>query len=385
MFNRRRFLKTSAVLSGVAVLNPIMVTGDSRDDPFTKRQLDFLKSILSSPSPSGYEKPVQKIWSDYTNKFADVHMDSHGNAIGVVNPKGKPRLMLAGHCDEIGFMVKYIDDSGYIYFAAMGGFDQSIIPGRRVNIHTAKGPVPGVIGKGPIHLMSSEARNKPSQIKDLCIDIGAKDKEETESIISIGDPITYTYDYMELRNGLSVARGFDDRIGSFIVAEVLRKLSDSKQLKAAVYGVSTVQEEIGLRGATTSAYGIDPQVALATDVTHATDYPGVDKKQVGDIKLGGGAVITRGPNINHKVFSLLVETAKKNDIPYQVLGAPRGTGTDANVIQLTRSGVATGLISIPLRYMHTPVETLAKKDVDDIIRLMALFAEALTPDMDFIP
>ncbi|MBT4484461.1 MAG: M42 family peptidase, partial [Candidatus Latescibacteria bacterium] len=270
-------------------------------------------------------------------------------------------------------------------FGPIGGFDESIIPGRRVNIHAANGPVTGVIGKPPIHLMSGEDRDKATKIKDICIDIGAKDKQDTESIISIGDPITYTYDFMELRNGLASARGFDDRIGSFIVSEVLRNLSGLKELKASVYGVSTVQEEIGLRGAATSAFGIDPQVGIATDVTHATDYPGVNKKQVGDIKLGGGAVIARGPNINPRVFELLEDTAKKKGVAYQVEGIPRGTGTDANAIQLTRAGVATGLISIPLRYMHTPVETLNIRDVQQIIKLMTGFAEALTPDMDFTP
>jgi len=385
MFDRRHFLKASALFGCSALFAPARAICARGEGPFDRKQLDFLKSMLSSPSPSGYEKPVQEIWRNYTKKFSDVRMDSHGNAISLVNPGGSPRLMLAAHCDEIGFMVKYIDGDGFIYFAAMGGFDQSIIPGRRVNVHTATGPVPGVIGKGPIHLMSDDARNRPSQIKDLCIDIGAKDGQEAKSIVAIGDPITYTYEFLELRNGLAVARAFDDRVGSFIVAETLRALAASKELKAEVHGVSTVQEEIGLRGATTSAFGIDPQVALATDVTHATDYPGVDKKQVGDIKLGGGAVVTRGPNINHRVFDLLVETAKKKGIPYQVLGAPRGTGTDANVIQLTRSGVATGLISIPLRYMHTPVETLAIMDVKHIVNLMAGFAEALTPEMDFVP
>ena len=385
MPNRRNFLVSTAALSGAAVFNPGSSLSARNEDMFGKKPFEFLRSMLSNPSPSGYEQPVQKQWCDYTGEFADVRIDTHGNAIGSINPDGKPRLMFAGHCDEIGFMVRYIDDSGFLYFGPMGGFDQSIIPGRRVFVHTAQGHIPGVIGRMPIHLMQSDDRTKASEIKDMCIDIGVKDRKEAESLVAIGDPVTYTYDYFELRNGLAAARGFDDRIGSFIVAEVLRKLSRSKNLKAAVYSVSTVQEEIGLRGATTSAYGIDPDVGVATDVTHATDYPGVDKKEVGDIKLGGGAVIARGPNINPRVFELFVETGKKNNIPYQVQGVPRGTGTDANAIQLTRSGVAAGLISIPLRYMHTPVETLDFMDVKYIIDLMAGFAEALTPDTDLTP
>ena len=375
----------SSAIGGAIVFDPVRGLCDMRSAALEKRSFEFLKRMLSSPSPSGYEKPVQRIWSEYTREFAEVRIDSHGNAIGVVNPEGRPRLMLAGHCDEIGFLVRYIDDNGFIYFSPIGGFDESIVPGRRVYIHTYSGPLPGVIGKIPIHLMSSEARGRASRVQDVCIDIGARDRNDTESVVSIGDPITYSYDFVELRNGLATARAFDDRIGSFMVSEVLRTLSGSKKLKASVHGVSTVQEEIGMRGATTSAFGIDPDVALATDVTHATDYPGVDKKQVGDIRLGGGAVIARGPNINPRVFDLLVETAKIAGIPYQVQGVPRGTGTDANPIQLTRLGVPTGLVSPPLRYMHTPVETLDMRDVQSIIKLMTAFAEALTPDMDFIP
>jgi len=350
-----------------------------------KKSLDFLKSILASPSPSGYEQPVQKKWREYTEKVADVSTDSHGNTIGVVNPKGSPRIMFAGHCDEIGFLIRYIDDKGYLYFGAIGGFDESIIPGRRVEIHNSNGPVPGVIGKTPIHLMKSEDRKKASEIKDLWIDIGAKNKKEAEKLVSIGDPVTYLYDFMELKTGLAVARAFDDRIGSFVVAEILHELSRSKTLKAAVHCVSSVQEELGLRGARTSAYGIDPMVGIATDVTFATDQPGVDPKHVGDIKLGKGPVIARGPNINPRVFDLLVETAKKKKIPYQIEGIPRATGTDANVIQTTRAGVAAGLVSIPVRYMHTPVETLDLGDAENTVKLLAAFSEAVTPDTDFTP
>ncbi|MFC1490140.1 M42 family metallopeptidase [Candidatus Latescibacterota bacterium] len=350
-----------------------------------KNSLDFLKSMLTSPSPSGYEQPVQKVWREYVKEYAEVHTDTHGNTIGEINSQKASRILFTGHCDEIGFMVRYIDDKGFLYFGAIGGFDESIIAGRRITIHTSKGPVPGVIGKTPIHLMKPEDRKKGSEIKDLWIDIGVKNKKEAESLVSIGDPVTYTYDFMELRKEIAVARGFDDRIGSFIVAEVLRTLSSSKKLSSAVYSVSTVQEEIGLRGAQTSAYGVDPLVGIATDVTFATDQPGVDEKQVGDIKLGGGPVIARGPNINPRVFDLLVKTAKKLKIKYQVEGISRATGTDANAIQVTRAGVAAGLVSVPVRYMHTPVETLDLSDVEGAIKLMAGFAEEVKPSMKFIP
>ena len=385
MFNRRQFLSASSALGGALLVSPGHVHSAGSEGALDRSALDFLKTMLSSPSPSGYEQPVQKLWADYTKRFAEIRNDVHGNTIGVLNPNGKPRLMFAGHCDEIGFMVTYIDDDGFLYFNAMGGFDQSIIPGRRVTVHASGGPITGVIGKGPIHLMSSEDRNRPSQIKDLCIDIGAKDKKEVESLITIGDPVTYTYEFLELRNGLAVARGFDDRIGSFIVAEVLRALKGSKKLKAAVHGVSTVQEELGMRGAVTSAFGIDPDVGIAIDVTHASDYPGIDKKQAGDIKLGGGGAIARGPYLNPRVYDLLVATARQNNIPFQIKGNPSSTGTDANAIQVTRAGVAAGLVSIPLRYMHTPVETLDLADVKHIIALLTGFAEALTPEMNFRP
>ena len=350
-----------------------------------KKSLEFLKNLISRPSPSGYEQPAQKVWREYAGQYADVTIDYHGNAIGVINPEGSPRIMFAGHCDEIGFMVRYIDDRGYLYFGAIGGFDESIIPGRRVTIHTSDGPVPGVIGKAPIHLMRPDDRKKASEIRDLWIDIGAKDLKEAEKLVSIGDPVTYTDDFMELKTGLAVARAFDNRIGSFVVAEVLRLLKGSNALTASVHSVSTVQEEIGLRGAKTSAHGVNPDVGIATDVTFATDQPGVDPKLVGDIKIGGGPVIARGPNINPRVFDLLVATAKKKKIPYQVEGIPRGTGTDANAIQLTRAGVAAGLVSIPVRYMHTPVETLDLGDAENAARLMAAFAEAVTKDTNFIP
>ena len=351
-----------------------------------KKSLEFLKDILSSPSPSGYEQPVQKIWRSYLKEFADtINTDFHGNTIGVLNPDGAPRIMFAGHCDELGFLIRYIDDKGFLYFGAIGGYDETIIPGRRVAIHTSGGIVPGVIGKTPVHLIKADDRKKGSQIEDLWIDIGVKDKKEAESMVSIGDPVTYLDDFLELKTGLAVARGFDDRIGSFVVAEVLRELSKSDKLKASIYSVSTVQEEIGLRGAHTSAYGIDPKVGIAIDVTFATDHPSVEKKQVGEINLGSGPVIARGPNINPRVFDILVSVAKEHKIPYQVEGIPRSTGTDANAIQLTRAGVATGLVSIPLRYMHTPVETLDLNDVEYTVKLLAAFSESVKTDTNFIP
>ncbi len=372
------------IVSLVAVL---LASGTSFGQTIPRGEsLDFLKHMLQTPSPSGYEAPGQKIWAAYTGAFAEkTTIDIKGNAIGVVNGRGGPKIMFAGHCDEIGFIVRYIDDEGMLLFSALGGFDEPIIPGRRVVVHTAKGPLNGVIGKSPIHLMKAEDRGKGASIDRLAIDIGAKTKKEAESLVALGDPVTYPYEFTELLNGLVVARAFDDRIGSYIVAEVLRNLAASKSLKASVYGVSTVQEEIGAAGARTSAFGIDPLVGIAIDVTHAADQPGVDKKEAGDVVIGGGPVITRGAYMNPKVVSLLVETAKKHNIPYQIDISPTRTGTDTDVLYINRAGVAAGVVSIPLRYMHTPVETISLTDVENTIRLLAAFSEAVIPDMSFVP
>ena len=351
-----------------------------------KKSLAFLESILDSPSPSGYEQPVQALWRDYVTPHADsVTTDPHGNVIAEVNPGGAPRIMFAGHCDEIGFLVRYIDDNGFLFFGPIGGFDESIIPGRRIVVHTAKGPVPGVTGRQPIHLMKPDERKKAAEIADIWIDIGAKDKKEAEKLVRIGDPVTYSDSFTMLKTGLVVARAFDDRIGSFIVAEIARLLAGSKKLTAAVHCVSTVQEELGIRGARTSAFGIDPLIGIATDVTFATDHPSADKKRIGDIKVGGGPVIARGPNINPRVFDLLVDTAKKLKIPLQIEGISRATGTDANAMQITRAGVAAGLVSVPVRYMHTPVETLDLGDAENAVKLMAGFAETVADTFDVTP
>jgi putative aminopeptidase FrvX len=350
-----------------------------------KKSLTFLKALLEAPSPSGFEQPAQKVWREHVEPHADrIETDMHGNCIAIKNKKGGPRVLLAGHCDELGFMVNYISDEGFIYFRTIGGFDLNIIPGRRVYIHSRKGPVMGVTGKKAIHVMTAKDREKTMEIQDLWIDIGVKDKKEAESLVSIGDPITYTTAFEELRGDLAVSRGFDDKAGSFAVGEVMRLLSD-QSFKAAVYSVSTVQEEVGLRGARTSAFGVDPKVGIAVDVTHATDHPDMDKRRVGDIKLGGGPAICRGANINPVVERMLIQVAEDEKIPYQIEGEPGGTGTDANAIQLTRSGVATGLIGIPLRYMHTAVEVASLKDIENVSKLLAAFIKQVDDGVDFTP
>ena len=350
-----------------------------------KDATDFLRKLTEAPSPSGFEQPAQRIWRNWIGKYADsVSTDLHGNSIAVLNEKGDLRVMLAAHCDELGFIVNYINDDGYIYFKTIGGFDVGIIPGRRVHIHTRKGPVFGVIGKKAIHIMSDDERKKAPKVENLWIDIGAKNRKEAESLVSVGDPITYTVGYEKLRGNLVISRGFDDKLGSFVIGYTLRLLS-GKPLKAALFSVSTVQEEIGLRGAHTSAYGVNPKVGIAVDVTHATDSPNMDKKSLGEVKIGGGPAISRGANINPVVERILIESAEEEGIPYQIEACPRGTGTDANAIQLTRAGVATGLISIPLRYMHTSVELASLKDVENTAKLLTAFIMKIDSSTDFTP
>jgi putative aminopeptidase FrvX len=349
----------------------------------------FLKALAEAPSPSGYEQPVQKVFRKYIQDRVDeVQTDVLGNSLGLIkgSGKGKPTVMLAGHCDEVGFMVQYIDESGFLYFAPIGGVDEQLLPGKRVWVHTQKGPLMGVVGRKPIHLIDPKDREKVAKVHEQFIDVGAKDKREAKRRVNIGDPITFAGGLENLMGDRVVSRGFDDKVGSFVVAEVLRRIGEKKERpRCTVYGVSTVQEELGLRGATTSAYQIQPDVGIAIEVGHASDYPEVDKKRVGEHKLGSGPIVARGANINPSVYKLLIQTANKMKIPVQFLGAPRATGTDANVIQLSRKGVATGLVSVPLRYMHTPTEVLSLRDLEATCRLLVGFIYRLKEGMSFIP
>lgn len=350
-----------------------------------KESYEFLKTIQETPSPSGFEQPVQRIVRKRMKPYASsIETDVHGNVIVGLNPKGSPRIMLAGHCDQIGMMVKYIDDNGYIFFAPIGGLDPSVIVGSRVVVHSQHGPIEGVIGRKPVHLMKQEERGAKIEMRELWIDIGAKNKRETEQVVSVGDPVTFRLEMVALGRDFVTSPAFDNKCGTFVVMEALRLCAERK-MSGALFAVSTVQEEIGLRGARTSCYGIDPQVGIAVDVTHATDYPDIDKRTNGDLKLGAGPVITSGANINPKLGELFLKTAKAKRIPFQREGAPGGTGTDANAIQLTRAGVATALISVPNRYMHTPVEIISLGDLEATAKLIADTVCAITKRTNFIP
>jgi endoglucanase len=346
----------------------------------------FFQEILETPSPSGYEQPVQNIVRRYVADFADdVRTDLHGNVIASCNTGAPLRVMFAGHCDQIGLIVSHINDNGYIYTNTIGGWDPQQLIGQRMTIYTADGPVPAIIARKPIHLLDQDERKQVVKQKDLWLDIGAKDKEEAEKAVAIGDPVTLELGYQEMRNGLANSPGMDNKTGLWVAVEALRRAKKRGTLNVGLFAVSTVQEEIGLRGAITSAYGINPHVGVAIDVTHATDCPTIDKTQEGDIKLGGGPVIYRGPNMNPPVVDRLRAAAAAADITVQWGASGRGTGTDANAIQLARGGVAAGLISIPNRYMHSAVELISLEDIDRAADLLAEFALNIEADADFTP
>ncbi len=346
----------------------------------------FLEQILETPSPSGYEQPVQEIVRKYARSFADdVRTDLHGNVIACGNPEGALRVMYAGHADQIGLIVSHVNENGYIYTNTIGGWDPQQLVGQRMTIHTASGPIPAVISRKAIHLLDQDERKVVVKHKELWLDIGAKNGEEASAAVQIGDPVTLELRYQELRNSLATSPGMDDKVGLWVAVEALRRAQKRSKLKVALYAVSTVQEEIGLRGAITSAFGVDPHVGIAIDVTHATDCPTIDKTQEGDVKLGGGPVIYRGPNMSPVVVNRLRSAAEKAEIVCQWAASGRGTGTDANAIQITRAGVAAGLVSIPNRYMHSAVEMVSLEDIDHAADLLAEFALGIERDADFTP
>ncbi|MCF7688343.1 MAG: M42 family metallopeptidase [Cephaloticoccus sp.] len=339
----------------------------------------FLTDLLHARSPSGYESEAQAVFDRYVKPAADTYAhDALGNRIATLNPDGDPVLMLAGHLDELGLIITYINEKGFLYFDLIGGHDRIVISGRRVVIQTANGPIKGVTGKRAIHLMDAEDRKKVPERHEMWIDIGASSKQEALQRVSIGDAATYDHEFELIHGSIGTARAFDNKVGAYVVGETLVRLANSKaNLAAKVVSVGTVQEEIGVRGATTSAFAINPHLAVAIDVGHATDHPDCDNRKYGEFKLGGGPMICRGANINPKIFQKLVHAAHDLGIPYQIEADPRATGTDARALQLSRGGVATGLISVPLRYMHTPSEMVDLQDVEHAVALLVEFSKNL--------
>lgn len=346
---------------------------------------EFLSKLVTIPRATGYEIPAQKEIKKYLESDVDqIYSDYVGNLYAVINPDSPFKIMLAGHIDQIGFQISHIDDDGYLWFLPLGGFDTTTLPGKRVRVFGKDGEYFGVIGKKAVHLMKPDERKKAPEMEKLFIDIGCKDKEEAMKKVDVGDFAVFDYGYARLGDhNYAVAAGFDDSIGAFIVAEIMKELAKDKSFYAGVYGVTTVQEEIGLRGAHVAANKIKPDVGIAFDVGFAADAPEMEKKLIGDTKLGGGPIISIGPNFNPVVVKQLISIAEELKIPVQKHAANRGTGTDANAIQL--AGAATALISIPNRYMHTASEVISLDDVENIVKLTVAFIKKITKETSFLP
>jgi putative aminopeptidase FrvX len=349
---------------------------------------EFLQQLVAAPSPSGYEQPAQRIFRSYISAFSQVGTDVMGNVFGMIQGQGqdRPRVMIVGHSDEIGLQVRYVDENGFLFFSAIGGIDPHITPGMRVHVHTSKGTLNGVVGKRPIHLIEPKERDTVIKLDKQYIDIGAADKKEALEMVRVGDPVTFAVNLERLAGDRVTSRGLDDKAGSFVVAEVLRCVAALPDpLPVDLYGVSSVQEEVGLRGGTTSAYSVNPDVGICVEVDFATDQPDVEKKHNGEVGLGKGPILPRGANINPVLFDLLSDTATQENIPVQYTGIAKATGTDANVMQISRGGVATALVKLPLRYMHTPVETLSLGDLEAAVHLIVATLARITDKDAFIP
>ena len=350
-------------------------------------RFSFLRQLIDSPSPSGFEQPIQQVIREELGHYTDeIRTDIHGNVIAALHPTMQPRVMLTAHCDEIGFLIRYIDEQGFLYFAPIGGFDTATLPADRVLIQTPNGPITGVMGRKPIHLLHGEERNKLPDISEMWIDIGVANKEEAQKLVPLGSPVTRAAQLAHLHGDLVVSKALDDRAGIFTIIEAVRRIHEQREsLRAGVFFVSAVQEEVGSRGATTSAYSVDPLIAIAVDVTFTSDHPGTSKQELGEVKLNGGPVITLGGHINPRVYQLLVKAATEAGIAYQIDPQAASTGTDTDMVQVARSGVATGLVSIPCRYLHTGSEIASLKDMEETADVLARFVLALNTDTNVIP
>lgn len=354
------------------------------------RDISFLERLLDAPGPSGFEVRAARVWRKEAETFAsDVKVDVSGNSFATVNSGGGPTVMLAGHIDEIGLQVTHMDEEGYLYVDEIGGWDPQVLVGQRVTVLSRGGDVPGVIGKKAIHLIQPDERLKASKTRQLWVDVGAADRDELVTLgIRVGDPMIIAQGMVRLAGDLIASRAIDDRVGAFVVLEAIRILSrDPEPPVASVTAVATVQEEIGFQGggARTSAYSVDPDVAIVVDVTFSTDVPDIEKKELGEHSLGGGPVLSRGSAAHNEVFEMLATVAEEEGIPYTIQASPKATRTDADGIHLTRHGVPTGLVSVPNRYMHSPNEVVSVEDLFNTAKLIAAFIRRLRPDTDFTP
>jgi tetrahedral aminopeptidase len=350
-------------------------------------RVSFLQQMIASPSPSGFEQPLQQLVREEIQHYTDtVRTDVHGNVIAALNPEAQPRVMLTAHSDELGFLIRYIDDNGFLYFAPIGGFDPSTLPGNRVQIQTPAGPVLGVVGRPPIHMLSDDERGKAPKLSDLWIDIGASSKEEAARIAPVGSVATRAAQLEHMQGDLVVSRALDDKSGVFTVIEAMRRIHTRRsELNSSVFFVSAVQEEVGSRGARTAAHSINPLIAIAVDVTYTSDHPNTSKQELGEIKLNGGPVLTIGGNVNPRVYQLLVQAAQSAGLAWQIDPQAASTYTDTDVIQVAREGIATGLVSIPCRYLHTGSEIASLKDMDEVAELLTHFVLSLNNDTNIIP
>ncbi|MFY0653666.1 MAG: M42 family metallopeptidase [Cyclobacteriaceae bacterium] len=350
-----------------------------------KKSKKFLFDYLNNASPTGFETPGQKIWLDYLKPFIDTHIsDTYGSVVGVINPDHEYKVVIEAHADEIAWFVNYITDEGYIYVVRNGGSDHMIAPSKRVDIHTAKGVVKGVFGWPAIHVRSGKTETKP-EVKNIFIDVGCKTKKEVEKLgIHVGCVVTFDDEVMELNKKYVTGRALDNRVGGFMIAEVARRLKEKKvKLPFGLYVVNAVQEEIGLRGAQMIAEKIKPDVAIVTDVCHDTCSPMYDKKVDGDQTAGNGPVLTYGPAVQNNLLNMVIDVAEKKKIPFQRAAASRSTGTDTDAFAYSNEGVASALISLPLKYMHTTVETTHYDDIENVIKLMTEFLKQLKSGHDF--
>ena len=351
-------------------------------DEIAQRLLD---DLLTTAGTSGYEESVQSVVREFLTPLADtIQTDLHGNVIAWKNSSAPRRILIDAHCDQIGLVVSHIDESGFLFTQPIGGWDPQQLVGQHVVVRTTSGPVPGVISRKPIHLLEEGEKNTVAKLQELWIDIGAASGAETRERVRIGDPVTLRMGYVSLANRRIAGPAMDDRVGLWVALESFRRAA-AAQPSCAIVVVSAVQEEIGLRGAKTAAYGVDPHVGIALEVTHATDCPGIDKRQQGDLKVGQGPVVFRGPNMNPKVFAALEASAVATGSRMQVAACGRAAPNDANSIQTSRAGVATGLISIPNRYMHSGVELVSLDDLEHAASLLSHFLITTRVDTDWTP
>jgi endoglucanase len=344
---------------------------------------DTLRKLLAAPGPSGYEQVPAAVFREAASAFAEITHDTVGSTVARVKGTGDgPFVAVVGHIDEIGLIVHHIDDDGFLWFTGVGGWDPVILVGQRVEIATRDGRIPGVVGKKPIHLLKDEERKKVPELKQLHVDIGAKDGDEARSLVRVGDVAVIAGGPVELPNRRVISRSMDNRLGCFVALEAARLVSEAGGAPGDVAAVAVAQEEITFGGAHTTAYSLRPDIAIVVDVTFATDPPGTDEKELGKHKFGSGPVLTRGSTLDPTVFELLHAAGEAEDIPFTVSASARATGTDADAFHISRAGIPSAVVSVPLRYMHSPVEMVQLDDVENTAKLIAAFAQRLEPGLD---